>query len=81
MKLHIGKFPIIPATLAHLCRLIKFNNVFSCTFQCTLGKSLYYPYTFSVHTPAKIYSVRFRSRSRSNVNKYFKSNILRQPFG
>ena len=59
----IGKFLVIQDTRPNLCRLIKVEYVFLCTFDCSLRKSLYYSHTFSVHTLAKIDLVRFRNRS------------------
>ena len=47
----------------HKSKISCFNNVFLCTFHCTLRKSLYYPHTFTVHTLDKIDLMRFRSRS------------------
>ena len=47
----------------HKSKVSCFNNVFLCTFYCTLRKSLEYPHAFSVHTLARIDLVWFRSRS------------------
>ena len=70
----MGKFLIIQATRANLCRLIQVNCLASIMYfyvlftvhfvkACIIG----YPHKFSVHTLTKIVLVKFRSRSSIGV--------------
>ena len=54
----------------HKRKISCFNNVFLCTFHCTLRKSVEYPHTFSVHTLAKIDLVRSLLEVLTNAVHY-----------